>query len=136
MEGQGIIINNLMSRLTILSLAVCMVAVSGSYSSCLEYIQTLKGSIFNQDFAALPLPTIMYSGITTNNPGQKYECEHKTSIGDPYHYFLVGFKNSTTNVETFTGVCVPKKCSKVDVEAALQLIKIKFSVVYEYPEDP
>lgn len=40
----------------------------------------------------------MYSGITTNNPGQMYECQHKTSIGDPYHYFLVSFKNNTNNV--------------------------------------
>lgn len=78
----------------------------------------------------------MYSGITTNNPGQMYECQHKTSIGDPYHYFLVSFKNNTNNVETFTGLCVPQKCKKEDVEAALQMIKVKYTAVYDYPEDP
>ena len=124
-----------MCRFTILLLCLLAVAVNSSSSSCLDYINALKGSIFNQDYTSLPLPTIMYSGITTNNPGQMYECQHKTMIGDPYHYFLVGFKNSTTNVETFTGICVPKKCQKEDVEVAMQFAKIKYEVVYDYPED-
>ena len=122
-----------MCRFTIFLVCLLVASVSSSTSTCLEYILALKGSILTQDYAALPLPTIMYSGITTNNPGQKYECEHKTMIGDPYHYFLVGFKNSTNNVETFTGVCVPKKCQKEDVEVALQFAKIKYEVVYDYP---
>jgi hypothetical protein len=78
----------------------------------------------------------MYSGITTNNPGQMYECEHKTPIGDPYQYLLVSYKNATNNVETFTGVCVPDSCSKEEVEVALQLLKIKYTNVYDYPKDP
>lgn len=28
-----------------------------------------------EDLAEI-LPFVMYSGITSNNPGQKYECEH------------------------------------------------------------
>jgi hypothetical protein len=123
------------SRLSIVLLVLLLVGVSSSYTTCQEYIEAMSRSIFNQNYTALPLPTIMYSGITTNNPGQMYECEHKTSIGDPYHYFLVGFKNVTNNVETFTGICVPTKCQKEDIEAALHILKVKFSVVYDYADD-
>ena len=79
----------------------------------------------------------MYSGITTNNPGQKYECEHKTLIGDPYHYFLISLKISANNVNTFTGICVPIKCQKHDIELALKdILHITNAEVYDYPADP
>jgi hypothetical protein len=50
----------------------------------------------------------MYSGITSNNPGQKYECEHKSDI--PCNYYLVDWVNETAGVETnsFTGLCIPE----------------------------
>lgn len=54
----------------------------------------------------------MYSGSSTNSPGQKYECENKTPPNDPYHYFLIGIKNTTVNVNTFMGICMPANCSK------------------------
>ena len=93
-----IIIEMKISRLSILLVLVLLVGVNSSYNTCKEYIEALSKSIFQQDYTALPLPTIMYSGITTNNPRQMYECEHKTALGDPYHYFLVGFKNATTSI--------------------------------------
>lgn len=48
---------------------------------------------------------------------------------------LVNFKNVTTSVETFTGICVPSSCSKEEVEAALNYMKIKYENVYDYPEE-
>lgn len=60
------------SRLSIVLLLALIVGTSSSFNTCKEYIEALSRSIFQQDYAALPLPTIMYSGITTNNPGQMY----------------------------------------------------------------
>ncbi|MCB0368946.1 MAG: hypothetical protein KDD45_05700 [Bdellovibrionales bacterium] len=61
-----------MKGFEILILVLLAVSATSKYSTCIEYIEALYKSIKNQDFAALPLPTIMYSGITTNNPGQMY----------------------------------------------------------------
>jgi hypothetical protein len=124
-----------MRRFTIvfLVLSLAVIIQSAENDNCMKYISTLVQSIVGQNYAALPIPTIMYSGITTNNPGQMYECEHKSGA-DPFEYMLVSFKNSTNNVETFTGICVPSSCSKEEVEAALSLLKIKYSSVYDYPE--
>lgn len=77
----------------------------------------------------------MYSGITANNPGQKYECEH-TALGSKYNYFLVNWKNTTSTTDTFTGLCVPEVCDKEEIEKALQTLSVKNSKVYDYPSDP
>jgi hypothetical protein len=55
----------------------------------------------------------MYSGITSNNPGQKYECEH--TKGFQNNYFLIDWKNSTNDLDIFTGICVPSFCSKEEI---------------------
>lgn len=88
-------------------------------SLCKDYIQAVTTSALQMNISKIPIPTIMYSGITTNNPGQKYECEYKTPANDPYHYFLIGFKNNTNKINTFTGVCIPSKCTKEDIEQVL-----------------
>lgn len=125
-----------MGRFTIalLLLLTLSSAAPTANESCMSFVNTLVKSIMNQNFATLPIATIMYSGITTNNPGQMYECEYKSGA-DPYQYMLVSFKNSTTNVETFTGICVPSSCKKEEIEAALSFLKIKYSNVYDYPEE-
>ena len=87
-----------MNILTLLLSLIILSAVNTANSGCTLYLRTLFESVLSQNYAALPLPTIMYSGITTNNPGQMYECEHKTSAADPFHYMLVNFKNVTTSV--------------------------------------
>jgi hypothetical protein len=61
------------------------------------------------------LPSLMYSGITTNNPGQFYECQQQTN----FSYYLVTIKNTTTNINSFTGICVPSLCTKDDMKIAL-----------------
>lgn len=81
--------------------------------------------------ANLPLAVVMYSGITNNNPGQKYECEN---IAKNYSYYLADVKNTSNNIESFTGLCVPSICSKEDVEIALQSISINCKV-YDFPKD-
>jgi hypothetical protein len=81
------------------------------------------------------LPFVMYSGITSNNPGQKYECEH-TKLDTPYNYFLIDWRNATSNLDTFTGVCVPDVCNKTEIEKAMQMLSIKTSKVYDYPASP
>ena len=58
------------------------------------------------NFSSLPLPSIMYSGITNNNPGQMLECQEKN-----YSYFLVTYNNATTLLDTFTGLCLPPECT-------------------------
>ena len=111
--------------ITLLLLLIASAAASAANETCMSFVNTLVKSIMNQNFAALPISTIMYSGITTNNPGQMYECEYKSGA-DPYQYMLVSFKNATNNVETFTGICVPSSCSKEEIEAALSFLKIKY----------
>ena len=70
--------------------------------------------IMKLNFSSLPLPTIMYSGITNNNPGQMSECQDSN-----YSYFLVYYQNSTTILDTFTGLCLPPECTVEDIERAL-----------------
>jgi len=125
-----------MGRFTIVFLLLLCTYVSATAANdnCMKYVVTLVNSIRNQNFAALPISTIMYSGITTNNPGQMYECKYKSGA-DPFSYMLVSFKNTTNSVETFTGICVPSSCSKEDIEAALSIIKLKYYSVYDYPEE-
>jgi hypothetical protein len=77
------------------------------------------------------LPFVMYSGITSNNPGQKYECEHAKSAL-PYNYFLVDWRNESTNIDTFTGLCVPEVCNKTEIAKAMQSF-VKNGNVYDYP---
>lgn len=59
------------------------------------------------------LPFVMYSGITSNNPGQKYECEHLK--GAQNNYFLIDWRNATSGLDVFTGICVPSFCSKEEI---------------------
>ena len=63
-----------MKKLTLFLIALFIVATNSAYTTCLQYIDAITNIVVNQNYASLPLPTIMYSGITTNNPGQKYEC--------------------------------------------------------------
>jgi hypothetical protein len=70
----------------------------------------------------------MYSGITTNNPGQFYECQHTPT----FSYYLVMIKNTTTNINSFTGICVPSQCSKEDMKIALDFWNCE---VYDFKED-
>jgi len=81
-------------------------------SLCQSYLKMLSPSIYTSNLPDLPIPSLMYSGFSTNNPGQKYECENKTPPNDPYHYFLIGMKNTTVNVNTFMGICMPASCTK------------------------
>ena len=61
-----------MIKFPIILTLLLVASVTSSNSGCMTYIKTLLDSFVNQDYAALPIPTIMYSGITTNNPGQMY----------------------------------------------------------------
>ena len=88
------------------------------------------------NISRIPIPTIMYSVITANNPGQNVVCLNKTPVNESYHYFLIGFKNLTNNVNTFTGICIPSKCTKEDIEQVLiHELNIKNIEVYDYPTD-
>jgi hypothetical protein len=66
----------------------------------------------------IPLPSLMYSGFTTNNPGQKLEC-----LTAQYSYFFVYIKHPTIQMNTYTGICVPPQCKMQDVEIALSHLK-------------
>ena len=80
------------------------------------------------NISSIPLPSIMYSGITTNNPGQFYECQQQSN----FSYYLVTIKNTTTNINSFTGICVPEQCSKEDMKIALDFWNCE---VYDFESD-
>lgn len=61
-----------MNFLTILIALTLLFSTTAANSGCILYLKTLFSDLLNQNYAALPIPTIMYSGITTNNPGQMY----------------------------------------------------------------
>ena len=92
------------------ALLLCGVLVSavdtGKDKNCNQIIMEIIESVRKGDISKLPLPSVMFSGITANNPGQKYECEHKTGNAS-YNYYLVDWTNHTNNLDAFTGVCVP-----------------------------
>lgn len=107
---------------------------AGKEKTCDQIIMEIIASVKSGDISKVPIPSVMYSGITSNNPGQKYECEHKTG-NVSYNYYLVDWTNHTTNTEVFTGLCVPKQCTREDIQRAVTLLSIKNSNVYDYPED-
>ncbi len=63
----------------------------------------------------IPLPTVIYSGITTNNPGQKYECENSN-----YNYYLASMHNHPTRTSYFSSLCISDQCTQNDIEVALE----------------
>lgn len=91
-------------------------------------------SVKKGDFSKVPLESIMYSGSTSNNPGQKYECEQKSS-NNTFRYYLANWKNMTNDMELFTGLCVPQQCEKTDIEKALKDFGFHHSIVHDYPTD-
>jgi hypothetical protein len=75
-------------------------------TSCGVFLNITTASIMNPNANLLPVPTLMFSGITPNNPGQMYECQYKTGQ-EKYNYFLLDWKNTSSNTIIFTGICVP-----------------------------
>lgn len=53
----------------ILALLLTTVAVA-QQTKCEQFVEKLINDIIDMKLSSLPLPSIMYSGITTNNPGQ------------------------------------------------------------------
>lgn len=53
------------------------------------------------------LPSVVYSGITLNTPGQFKECNDVNYT----YYFLYVPKNKTMPASTFTSFCVPWFCT-------------------------
>ena len=122
--------------ITLLYLILVIIQSTTAASLCQSYLKVFSPSLLTADLPEIPIPTLMYSGLATNNPGQKYECEHKTAPNDPFHYFLIGMKNTSINVNTFTGLCVPASCSKEQIETILiNEFKFKNIQVYDYPTE-
>jgi hypothetical protein len=122
-----------MRQVVLVVLLLALALAGPTYKTCDDFVDAIIANISRGDFAKLPLPSIMYSGITSNNPGQKYECEHKSGPV-PYNYYLVDWVNSTAAIETssFTGLCVPQECNKQDIERKLYESNIKSATVYDY----
>ena len=121
----------------LLCLILFITQTTSAAPPCQSYLKMFSPSLLTADLPDIPIPTLMYSGLATNNPGQKYECEHKTAPNDPYHYFLIGMKNTSINVNTFTGLCVPARCTKEQIETILiNDFKFKNIQVYDYPAEP
>ena len=98
--------------IALLSMLLFVAHTSPTESLCQTSLKMLSPSLKTFDLPNLPIFSLMYSGFSTNSPGQKYECENKTPPNDPYHYLLVSIKNTTVNVNTFMGICMPANCSK------------------------
>lgn len=73
------------------------------------------------------LNTLVYSGFTTNNPGQYKEC-----LDQKYNYFLIYFNNQTDVFRTYTSVCLPKVCNQDNLQAALKSYNV---TVYGYDQE-
>lgn len=69
----------------------------------------------------------MYSGLTTNNPGQFKECQDQN-----YSYFLIYFDNVTDVFQTYTSACLPDVCNAQNLEQALSVLNV---TVYDYPKE-
>lgn len=116
-------------KVVVLLLAI-LTFTSAQTTECEKYVEKLIQDILDFNLTGLPLPSVMYSGITTNNPGQMEECQEEPH----YSYYLVNIKNYDTSSYTFTGICVPEQCTAEDIEIiASEFIHCK---VYEYPEPP
>lgn len=100
----------------------------GQQTDCEKYVEKLIQDIIDFNIADLPLASIMYSGITTNNPGQMEECMNSVNNS----YYLVEIKNSS-QPSTYTGLCVPAECTVEDIEIALEFWHCQ---VYDYPDYP
>lgn len=59
-------------RILILLVIGVIVATERTAQTCDDFVKAIIDSISSGDLTKLPLPSIMYSGITSNNPGQKY----------------------------------------------------------------
>lgn len=76
------------------------------------------------------VPTIIYSGITTNNPGQFKECRDEN-----YSYFMLYFDNTSLSEKTYTGACLPNVCNADNLKETLIYFNITNADVYDYPAD-
>lgn len=90
------------NKSTIILLGILLSISSAQKTICEQIILEPVKDIMKLNFSSLPLPSIMYSGITNNNPGQMMECQDKN-----YSYFLVYYNNATTLLDTYTGLCLP-----------------------------
>lgn len=59
-----------MKALFYLLLVVMLPLVMGQKTICQDLLRQPIRDIKNLNFTSLPIPFLMYSGITTNNPGQ------------------------------------------------------------------
>jgi len=91
--------------------ALLLVAVSclENSQSCQDLIAEIVKKAKEKDFSAIPLESIMFSGITSNTLGQRHECEMKKGPSK-FSFFLVSWKNTTNGMDLFTGLCVPQQC--------------------------
>lgn len=98
----------------LIAVALFIVSSLGQKTECDRYVEKLINDILDFKIAEIPLPSIMYSGKTANNPGQMEECQASN-----YSYYLVFLKNITSRTESFTGLCMPNQCTASDIELAL-----------------
>lgn len=99
--------------LTLIMLTLLPQPTSPQITECTSYVKQLINDILDFKITSIPIPSLMYSGITTNNPGQMHEC-----LSSNYSYYLIFVKNNTLMMDYFTGICVPKQCSADDVVIA------------------
>ena len=94
----------------ILVLMLLVATALAQKTDCEKFVEKLISDLVDFKFDDLPLPSLMYSGITTNNPGMMEECTDAN-----FSYFLVSLKNENTSTNTFTGLCAPQQCSAEDI---------------------
>lgn len=100
-----------------------LLTVQGQITECSAYVEKLINDILDFKITALPIPSLMYSGTTTNDPGQLDQC-----LASNYSYYLVFIKNTTSMLEWYTGLCIPSECLASDIEIALEFLHCR---VYE-----
>lgn len=113
---------------TCLLVGILIQSITAQSPECQSWIEQLVKDIMNLDISKVPLPSIMYSGINPNSPGQQYECLNTTG----YLFYMVFITNATTEANTYTGLCIPNNCTREDIETVLQPLNAK---VYEMKEE-
>lgn len=102
-------------------LLVSLLLHSVQLSECEEYVKSLIVSVESGEFKDIPAPTLLYSGLAPNNPGQFLECQTTTNYSYYLTYMAPDFSiNTAAKTEDllgyFIGLCVPSFCKEDDIQ--------------------
>ena len=90
----------------ILVLMLLVATALAQKTDCEKFVEKLISDLVDFKFDDLPLPSLMYSGTTTNNPGMMEECTDAN-----FSYFLVSLKFQLRSALPKFDLCAPRLLS-------------------------